>query len=79
MSESTTRAYARQTYTIDLSGLLAHARDTFRLHAAPALSRTAEGARSAVRAAVGAVSQARTGPPGSGHERHGIPDSVRIR
>jgi len=79
MPESTTRAYTRETYTIDLSGLIAHTRDTLSLHVGSALIRAAAKVRPAMRNALIGLPDARIGPAVRSHERHGIPDSVRVR
>lgn len=79
MSESTTRAYTRESYTIDLSGLIAHTRDTLSLYLGSALNRATARARPAMRDMLNDLPDARTGPALRSHERHGIPDSVRVR
>lgn len=79
MSESTTRAYSRESYTIDLSGLIAHTRDTFSLYVSSALDRVTAKARPAMRDMLNDLPDARTGPALLSHERHGIPDNIRVR
>lgn len=79
MSESTTRAYAHQTYSIDLAGLAAHARDTLRLHARPVVHRAVSSARLAIADMLAGLPDARSGPHSTVHGEHRVPDSVRIR
>lgn len=66
MFESNTRAYAR-VYTMDLHGLVSHARDTFARYAA-------------VRTMLRAEERATQHPPSvSGAPRHEAPTHLRVR
>lgn len=70
MFESSTSAYARASYTVDLTGLAVHARDTVAVYArrtTAALSLRIELPRS------------RVGPTGRHHAEYHVPDSVRVR
>jgi ribosome-binding factor A len=71
MSETTSRAYVRASYTIDLSGLLAHARDTLVAYTrrATAASRDAYAQRL----------RSRVVPTLRQHADQGVRDITRIR
>lgn len=71
MFESTTGAFERQYYTIDLTGLAAHARDTFAAYMArfPVQLRDPRVKRG----------ESDVGPAGRHHADYHVPDSVRVR
>lgn len=71
MSESNARVLARNTYSLDVTGVLAHLRDT----AAAYLSNAA---RSAHPTASG-LPRSHTGPAQSVIERHNVTDAWRLR
>lgn len=68
MFQSSSRAYARASYTVDLRGLFAHAYDVGISHL-----RTAATVLSAGRP------RSRVGPALRHHSEHQVPDSVRLR
>ena len=71
MFDSSTSAYARASYTIDLAGLAVHARDTMAVYARRSattlLSLRIELPRS------------RVGPTGRHYADYHVPDSARVR
>lgn len=71
MSQTTSRAYARASYTIDLSGLFAHARDTLVVYTrrATAASRDVHAQRM----------RSRSGPTLRQHADRAVRDITRIR
>lgn len=71
MYESTTGVFERQYYTIDLAGLVSHARDTLAAYASRAMHRF--GASRVERGGAGVA------PTGRHHADFRVPDSVRIR
>lgn len=71
MFESTSRAYARSSYTIDLPGLSAHALDTITAYAGRLNARLHDLRIERPRS--------RVGPSMRSHADHHVPDSTRIR
>ncbi len=71
MFESSTRAFARSSYTVDLAGLFAHARDTLAAYATAAAERLAAIRAERPRDRLGTVIRS--------YAEHKVPDYMRFR
>lgn len=71
MFESSTSAYARASYTIDLAGLAVHTRDTVIAYA-----RRSSTTLTSLRIE---LPRSRVGPGGRHHADYHVPDSARVR
>lgn len=71
MFESNTGTFECQNYTIDLTGLIAHTRDTLGAYASRITS--------AIRAPRVELPRSRVGPTGRHYADYHVPDSVRVR
>ncbi|MCK8115096.1 hypothetical protein [Anaerosoma tenue] len=71
MFESTTGVFERQHYTVDITGLASHARDTLAAYLSRAAARLSVVRRERHEAGVGRV--------GRYHADYHVPDSVRVR
>lgn len=71
MFESSTSAYARASYTVDLAGLAVHARDTIIVYA-----RRSAATLASLRIE---LPRSRVGPTGRHYAEYHVPDSVRVR
>lgn len=69
--QTTTRAFTRASYTLDLPGLSAHAFDTLAAYARRAVS--------ALSAHGPELPRNRVGPCGRNHAEYHVPDSIRVR
>ncbi|MDO8880512.1 MAG: hypothetical protein Q7W44_06920 [Coriobacteriia bacterium] len=69
--QTNTRAFTHASYTVDLSGLIAHSADTFSAYARRVLG--------ALSAGSSVLPRSRIGPCGRSHVDYHVPDSVRIR
>ena len=71
MTESTTRAYAQSSYTIDLRGLAEHTRDTLCVYA--------RDVGAALRGTRAELPRSSVDPGFRCQAEHNVPDSIRIR